>query len=111
VRFDSGWTSVAALRGLATALDLAPEWRFDRIAETAALCRDALAGRVDVVTPSGQAGLVTFAPAGDPEETASRLYDEGILVRNLPHTPWVRASCGWWTSEDDITRLADALVR
>jgi L-cysteine/cystine lyase len=111
VRFDAGWTSVAALQGLATALDLAPDWRFDRIAETAALCREALADRVDVVTPPGQAGLVTFAPAGDPEETATRLFEEGVLVRNLPGTPWVRASCGWWTSEEDIARLADALVR
>jgi len=109
VRFDAGWTSVAALRGLTIALDLVPEWRFERIAEMAALCRASLADRVDVVTPAGQAGLVTFAPAGDPEETAARLFEEGILVRNLPHTPWVRASCGWWTSEDDVARLAAAL--
>ncbi|MDX6410601.1 MAG: L-cysteine/cystine lyase, partial [Gaiellaceae bacterium] len=64
---------------------------------------------VDVVTPPGQAGLVTCAPDGDPEETAARLYDDGILVRNLPGTPWVRASCGWWTSDDDVARLAGAV--
>jgi L-cysteine/cystine lyase len=108
-RFDSGWTSVAALRGLATTLDLAPEWRFDRIAELAALCRDLLAERVEVVTAPAQAGLVTFVPNGDPEETSQRLFEEGIVVRNLPHTPWVRASTGWWTSEEDLARLARAV--
>jgi selenocysteine lyase/cysteine desulfurase len=30
-------------------------------------------------------------------------------VRNLPHTPWVRASCGWWNDESDVARLAAAL--
>ena len=56
MRFDAGWTSVAALKGLATALELAPDWRFDRIAEMAALCREALAERVEVVTaPARQA--------------------------------------------------------
>jgi L-cysteine/cystine lyase len=109
VRFDVGWTSLAALNGLATALKLAPEWRFDRIAEMAARCREALAERVDVVTAPGQAGLVTFAPAGDPEETSARLLEQGVLVRHLPPTPWVRASCGWWTSEEDVARLAAAL--
>ena len=108
-RFDPGWTSVASLKGLATAVALAPDWRFERIAEIAARCRDVLAERVDVVTPPGQAGLVTFQPAGDAEETAARLLEQGIVVRNLPRTPWVRASCGWWTNEDDVERLARAL--
>jgi L-cysteine/cystine lyase len=100
---------VAALRGLCTALALAPEWRYDRIAEMAAYCRESLAGLVDVVTPPGQAGLVTFVPRNDPEETAGRLFEQGIMVRNLPGTPWVRASCGWWTDETDVARLAGAL--
>jgi Selenocysteine lyase len=108
-RFDSGWTSVAALKGLVTALDLAPDWRFDRIAELAALCRAALSERVEVVTPPGQAGLVTFVSDGDPEETATRLHEQGVMVRSVPRTPWVRASCGWWTSEEDIARLAGAV--
>jgi L-cysteine/cystine lyase len=75
----------------------------------AALCREALSERVEVVTAPAQAGLVTFVPNGDPEETSNRLFAEGIMVRNLPHTPWVRASCGWWTSEEDVARLAGAV--
>jgi L-cysteine/cystine lyase len=108
-RFDSGWTSVAALTGLATAIGLAPDWRFDRIAEMAALCREVLSERVEVVTAPGQAGLVTFVPDGDPEETATRLHEQGVIVRSVPGTAWVRASCGWWNDESDLERLAASL--
>jgi L-cysteine/cystine lyase len=108
-RFDSGWTRVSALKGLATAIELAPEWRFERIREIAALCRDDLAGRVHVVTPPDQAGLVTFRPEGDAEELAARLFEQNVVVRSLPGTPWVRASCGWWTSREDVERLVRAV--
>ncbi len=108
-RFDSGWMRVSALKGLATAIGLAPEWRFARMRETAAYCRDALAGRVQVVTPPDQAGLVTFLPEGNPEKVAARLFGEGVVVRNVPRTPWVRASCGWWTSDEDVERLVSAV--
>jgi L-cysteine/cystine lyase len=104
-RFDSGWTRVAALRGLATALELAPGWRFERIRESSARCRDALAGRVQMITPPDQAGLVTFRPDGDPEKVTARLFGQKVVVRSVPGTPWVRASCGWWTSDDDVARL------
>jgi L-cysteine/cystine lyase len=108
-RFDPGWLSPASLKGLATAIALAPEWRFDRIRDVAARCRETLGEHVDVVTPPAQAGLVTFRPDGDAEEVTARLLEHGVVVRNLPGTPWVRASCGWWTSEEDVERLARAL--
>ena len=108
-RFDPGWVSVGALRGLIKAIELAPDWRYERIRDAAARGRQALAERTDVVTPSDQAGLVTFRPGGDPEEVAARLLERGVVVRSLPGTPWVRASCGWWTSDEDVERLAGAL--
>jgi selenocysteine lyase/cysteine desulfurase len=49
--------------------------------------------------------LVSFVAPGDPAEDALRLYDRGVIVRDLPGTSWLRASCGWWTNEDDIDRL------
>ena len=62
-----------------------------------------------VVTEPGQAGLVSFrAPRGGPED-AQRAYDAGVIIRDLGDTGWLRASCGWWTSEDDIERLVAAL--
>jgi L-cysteine/cystine lyase len=109
VRFDPGWISVASLKGFATALTLAPEWRFVRIREVAAMCREALAERVRVVTPPGQAGLVTFEVDDDPEDVVARLLAAGVVVRNIPGTKLVRASCGWWTSDEDLERLAAAL--
>src|SRR5207253_2067993 len=41
-RFDSGWLAVPALAGFVAALDAAPEWRYERDAEAAARCREAL---------------------------------------------------------------------
>ena len=108
-RFDPGWISIGALKGLVTAIELAPEWRFDRIRQMTAHCRDTLAGRADVVTPPHQAGLVTFRPKEDAEQTTASLLESGVVVRDLPGTPWVRASCGWWTSDEDVERLAGAL--
>jgi selenocysteine lyase/cysteine desulfurase len=28
-----------------------------------------------------------------------------VLIRDLPGTGLLRASCGYWTSEEDLTRL------
>ena len=52
---------------------------------------------------------MTFAPAGDPEAVSNRLYERGVVVRNLPGTPWVRASTGWWNDESDVERLVRAV--
>ena len=108
-RFDSGWIPMGSLRGLGAALGVAPDWRFERIAEIAGVCREKLAASVEVVTPPGQAGLVTFRPHGDAAEVAARLFERGVVVRDLPRTPWLRASCGWWTSDEDVRRLVAGL--
>ena len=38
-----------------------------------------------------------------------RLAAAGVIVRDLPGTGLVRASVGWWTSDDDLERLVGAL--
>ena len=108
-RFDSGWLTPPMLAGLEAALSEAPEWRFDRAAEMAAYCRSVLAGQCEVVGDAPQATLVSFVAPGDPAEDALRLHDRGVVVRDLPGTSWLRASCGWWTNEDDIDRLVAEL--
>ena len=108
-RFDSGWVGGPALAGLSAALDMAPEWRFERAAEMAARCRKALAERFEVVTKPNQAGLVTFRPEGDPPEVVTRLREQGVIVREIPGKGVVRVSCGYWTSDDDLERLLEAL--
>ena len=73
-------------------------------------CRERLleAGH-DVVTEAGQGTLVSWRRKGDPKQAARRLADEGVIIRDLPGTGLLRASCGYWTSGEDIERLVTGL--
>ena len=108
-RFDSGWIGVPALAALEAALGVHPEWRYQRAAEAAARCRELLEPLAEVVTPAAHSTLVSFRPPGDPTELVAELGESGVIVRELPGLNLVRASCGWWTSEDDLRRLAGGL--
>ena len=46
----------------------------------------------------------------DPEGERERLAEEGIVLRNIPGRPWLRASVGAWNDESDLERLLDALA-
>ncbi len=108
-RFDSGWLAGPILSGLVASLACHPEWRYERAAEMAARCREVLEPLVDVVTPPGHSTLVSFRPAGDPGEVVRSLGERGVIVRDIPGHGVVRASCGWWTSENDLERLAEGV--
>ena len=108
-RFDGGWIPTASLAGVEAALATIPHWAAHHAREIAARCWSMLADRFPVVTAPGQATLVSFVPHGDPAEEAARLLARGVLVRDMPGTGWLRASCGWWTSDGDLDRLVDAL--
>ena len=105
-RFDPGWIATSSLAGFLTALELPPEWRFERAAELAARCRELLAPHVELVP--GGATLVAFR-AEDPPSLVARLAEANVAVREIPNTGLVRVSCGWWTSDDDLARLVAAL--
>jgi L-cysteine/cystine lyase len=105
-RFDAGWVGLPALEGIVDALAVHPSWRYERAAEMAACCRELLEPHVEVVTPPEHSTLVSFRPPGDPTELVTRLHAAGVIVRELPGRNLVRASCGWWTNEDDLQRLA-----
>jgi L-cysteine/cystine lyase len=112
-RFDPNWVPVAFMSGLLAGLGCRPEWGFERALDTAERLRSLLedAGE-DVVNPAERATLVSWRPAE--EETSAvvqRLHDAGVVVRDLPGTGLVRASVGWWTSDDDLGRLIAALER
>lgn len=109
LRFDSGWLSSVSLAGLEAAIATAPTWRYERAAATAARCRELLAERFEVTTEPGQATLVSFRPAGDPAEVAARAFAQGVVLRDLPGTGWLRVSCGYWTSDEDLERLLAAV--
>ena len=108
-RFDSGWTPPPALAGLDAALDIAPEGRFERAAEMAARCHELVGAKAEVVTAPAQGTLVTFRAEGDAAELVARLYERGVVARDLPGLGWLRVSCGWWTTDEDLGRLVAAL--
>ena len=109
-RFDSGWIDPPSLAALEAALSVHPDWRFDRAAEMAARCRELLGGRYEVVTEPGHATLVSFRwPGEDTAAAVRQAHERGAIVRDLPGTGWLRASCGYWTSDDDLDRLVQAL--
>jgi L-cysteine/cystine lyase len=109
-RFDSDWLPLASLAGLTAAVDAAPEWRYEAAAEMTERCRALLleAG-LELATEPGHSTLVSFVPRGDPAKTVAAAYEQGVVIRDLPRTPWLRVSCGYWTNEEDLERLVAAL--
>jgi L-cysteine/cystine lyase len=111
-RFDPNWVPIALMSGLLAALRCRPEWCFERARETAERCRRLLleAGH-HVVTPPERSTLVSWRPSGEEtSEVVDRLAHAGVVVRDLPGTGLVRASVGWWTSEEDLQRLVHGLT-
>ncbi len=109
-RFDTGPIPVPSLAGLEVALRVATPTRYDVARALTECCRELLADRFDVVTAPDQATLVTFAPDGDAADAVARLFDAGVVVRDIPDTGWVRVSCGYWNTEEHLQRLLDALA-
>jgi selenocysteine lyase/cysteine desulfurase len=76
-----------------------------RLAETFA---QALAARGRTVAPRDDTTLVAWEDP-DPEPSRDRIAAQGIVIRNLPGTPYLRASVGAWNDESDLERLLAAL--
>ena len=85
-------------------------WRavHERARELAGRLVELLAARGRTVAPRGDSTLVSFA-SPDPEHERERLREHGVLLRNIPGAPWLRASVGAWNDEDDLDRLLAAL--
>ena len=109
-RFDSGWWSNGTVQGMLTALALRPAWWAERASEAAATCKRLLAPLVDLVEPESRSTLVSFRVEGEAAAVVERLRGGGVDVREIPGRGLVRASCGWWTSDGDLERLAAALA-
>ena len=113
-RFESSWTPPGSLAGLLESLAFARAAGVERFVSGRAIaerCRDLVADRAEVVTEPSQAGLVSFVPREPAADVVARLAERGVVLRDLPDLGWVRASCGFWTSEDDLQRLVGGLAR
>lgn len=110
-RFDPNLTPNADAVGLRAAMAAQPEWAYEHAAEMAERFREGLldAG-VDVVIPEERATLVSWRVRVDESAAVvARLAELGVIVRDLPGRGLVRASVGWWSSEDDLDRLIEGL--
>ena len=59
--------------------------------------------------PRSPTTLVSF-PSEDPLTEREHLAEAGVIVRNIPGRPWLRASVGAWNDEDDLDRLLGTLA-
>ena len=110
-RFDCGWLNRAQLEGALASLAFLDEvgpGRFERARTQAERGLELVAPHVELVSAPGQATLVTWE-SSDAAGESRRLAEQGVIVRHLPTLPWVRASIGFWTSDDELERLAAAL--
>jgi L-cysteine/cystine lyase len=112
-RFQPNWIAVSSIAGLTTAVQELPEWRYERAAAQAERLRALLSGRIEVLVPDERATLVSFRPGGDEDAAGvvERLAHVNVIVRDLPGRELVRASVGWWTSDDDLDRLVAGITR
>lgn len=88
---DAGWEAVHA-----------------RARELARRLAQELSERGRKVAPRGATTLVSFT-SPDPEAERERLRTAGVILRNIPGRPWLRASVGAWNDERDLDRLLTGL--
>jgi selenocysteine lyase/cysteine desulfurase len=102
---ESAAFSLASTRLLqAAAIDAAHE----RAAALADRLVDALAAHGRSVAPRGRTTLVAWEDP-DPPASRDRLAAAGVIVRDLPGRPLLRASVGAWNDDSDLERLLAAL--
>lgn len=105
-RLSMGFPAPHQIEWALAALDVLEEAGIDAVCERATGLADSLAERLDGrVVPRGRSTLVSWEDP-DPEAAVERLRGEEIVVRNLPASPYVRASVGAWSSEEELERLA-----
>jgi L-cysteine/cystine lyase len=112
MRFDSpGLSTEAAAYALASARVLSeagwPEVHA-RARDLAARLADALREAGLEVLDRARTTLVTWR-SDDPEADVERAAAAGVVIRNFPGLPYVRASVGAWNDESDLERLLAAV--
>jgi selenocysteine lyase/cysteine desulfurase len=113
-RFDTLALSAETLACALAAIELlaSADWAVvhERARTLAARLAELLAEHGREPAPRGASTLVSF-PSEDPLAERERLAEAGVVVRNIPGRPWLRASVGAWNDEQDLDRLLRALSR
>ena len=107
-RFDSAAAAPEHFAWAAASLDVLEEPGLSEAqayaADQAATLAATLAERGATVARRGRTTLVSWEDP-EPEASVERLRDEGVVIRNLPGTAYVRASIGPWNDQSDVDRL------
>ncbi len=95
--------------------DLGWDWVYRRIGELGHYCYDTLAALpgLQMYMPSydGLAGLIHFSVDGiAPADLTEKLGQRGISIRHTPDPVLNRVSTGFYNTEEDIDRLAEAIT-
>ncbi|MGH2912509.1 MAG: aminotransferase class V-fold PLP-dependent enzyme [Solirubrobacteraceae bacterium] len=113
-RFDTLALSAEALATALAAIEALESAGWDAIHERslalAALLIERLGETDREVTPHGPTTLVSFS-SPDPEAERGGLVEAGVVLRDIPGKPWLRASVGAWNDERDLDRLLATLAR
>jgi len=111
-RYDAPSLSAEALAFAEAALVTLAEagWpvAHERARDLATELAERLRERGRTVAPRGDTTLVAFSSM-DAIQERDRLAERGVVVRDLPERPLLRASVGAWNDEGDLERLLDGL--
>jgi len=111
-RHDAPALSPEACAAALAAHDVLAGAGWDAVHERAASLAETLAAMLadagHEVLPRGRTTLVTWR-AGDAPAARARLARAGVVVRDIPGRPWLRASVGAWNDESDLERLVAEL--
>lgn len=114
-RFDTQALSAEALATAVAAIGVFERFGWERVHERSRSLAGVLVDRLrelgrEVAPREQLTTLVSFTSA-DPEAERDALAAAGVVLRNIPGRPWLRASVGAWNDEHDVDRLLDSLAR
>jgi selenocysteine lyase/cysteine desulfurase len=74
---------------------------------TGRLCK--MLGQAGREVVAGSAGTLVSFWSPDPPQERAALAERGVVLRDIPGRPWLRASVGAWNDDSDLQRLLDVL--
>lgn len=112
-RFDTMSLNAETLAGALASVEFLEGFGWPELHRRASALAEVLVRRLSElgreVAPRGASTLVSFTSPDPPAERA-HLAERGVIVREIPESPWLRASVGAWNNQTDLERLLEALV-